>query len=89
MTLCATKPTTWTKRVSRTKPVTRSLEDTPVAALLSTYRKDEDSFSLRYRHAAAVPPTLNKEEEDTAVGANSSLHQQHEGVAAACLRPLG
>ena len=26
---------------------------------------------------------------DTAVSANSSKHQQHEGVAAACLRPLG
>ena len=60
----------------------------PVGAKPSTLLDDAGSLFLRLRHAAAVPPTLNVE-DDTAVRANSSLHQQHEVVAAACLRPLG
>ena len=60
----------------------------PEPARPSTLLEDADSLFLRHRHAAAVLPTLNVK-EDTAVRANSSVHQQHEVVAAACLRPLG
>ena len=62
-------------------PVTRLLADTPEAALLSTNREDKS--------AAAVPPTLSKGVEDTAVGVNILLHQLDEDVSAAFLHPLG
>ena len=71
------------------KPVTRFPVEAPDIALFITNCEDEDSSFLKYKHADAVPPTLNKEEEDTAVGVNSLRHQLDEDVAVACLRPRG
>ena len=69
-----TKLTTWTTRKSLRKPATRLPVEAPETALSITNREDEDSSFLKYKRAAAVPPTLNKEEEDTVVGVNSLLH---------------
>ena len=85
-TFCVKNRTTWTLGESRTMPVTKFPADMPLEAQASTPLEDADNLFLR--HAAAEPPTLNVEEV-TAVRANSSLDQQHEVVAAACLRPLG
>ena len=71
------------------KPVNRLPVEAPEAALSITNREDEDSSFSKYKREAAVPPTLNKEEEDTAVGVNSLLHELDEDVVAACLLPRG
>ena len=71
------------------KPVTRLPVEASEAALSITNREEEDSSFLKYKRAAAVPPNLNKEEEDTAVGVDSFRRQLDEDVAMACLRPRG
>ena len=80
------KQMTWTLRENRTRPVIKSPADMPLVA--QAVSPLEDVASLFHRHGAAVTPTLN-EEEGTAPRRNSSLHQQHEGVAVACPRPPG
>ena len=67
-------------------PVTKLPADMPLGMQASTPLGD--AGSLFRRNGAAVLPTLSVE-EDTAVRANSSLHQKNEVVSAACLRPLG
>ena len=71
------------------KPATRFTVEASEAALSITNREDEDNSFLKYKRAAAVPPPLNKEEVDTAVGVNSLRHQLDEDVAVAYLLPRG
>lgn len=60
------RPTTWMIRGNRTNPVTETLMEAPAAALAGNPREDAAMPTSRGMVAAAVSPSLNKE-EDTVV----------------------